>query len=86
MVNYSVWDSNTAEIGKLFKKNPYEVSPTREWIDVATKLFRLPKSSRQMKIIDFQEDISLQMYKIAFTKDVWAEHVLNITWTVKHWP
>lgn len=50
-----------AEVGKLsqFLKNPYEVSPTGEWIDVAMKLFRLPKYLFQMEIIDLQEDISL---------------------------
>lgn len=30
-----------------------------------------------MKIIDLQEDSSLQMYKNASTKDFWAKHVLN---------
>jgi len=50
-------------------KNPNEVSPTEEWIDVATKLFRLPKSSLQIEIIDLQEDISFQIYKTSYTED-----------------
>jgi len=60
-----------AKIGKLslFKKNPDEVSPTGEWTDEATKLFRLPKSSLQTDIIDLQEDISLKMYKIVSTEN-----------------
>ncbi|XP_060880640.1 general transcription factor II-I repeat domain-containing protein 2-like [Metopolophium dirhodum] len=68
-----------AEIGKLsqFLKNLFEVSPTGEWIDVATKLFRLPKSSLQMEIIDLQEDISLQMNKTLSTEDFWIKHVLD---------
>ncbi|XP_060845950.1 general transcription factor II-I repeat domain-containing protein 2-like [Rhopalosiphum padi] len=68
-----------ADIGKLsqFLKNPFEVSPTGEWIDVATKLFRLPKSSLQMEIIDLQEDISLQMNKTSSTEDFWIKHVLD---------
>jgi len=68
-----------AEIGKLsqFLKNPFEVSPTGEWIDVATKLSRLPKSSLQMEIIDLQEDISLQMNKTSSTEDFWIKHVLD---------
>jgi len=68
-----------AEIGKLspFLKIPYEVSPTGEWTDEAMKLFRLPKSSLQMKIIYLQEDISMKIYKIASTEDFRAKHVLD---------
>lgn len=69
------------EYGKGFLKNTYEVFPTGKRIKVATKLFRLPKSSLQMENIDLQEDISLQMYITTSTEDFWTKHVLNLIQT-----
>ncbi|XP_050528027.1 EPM2A-interacting protein 1-like [Daktulosphaira vitifoliae] len=68
-----------AEIRKLsqFLKNPFEVSPTGEWTDVATKMFQYPKSSLQIEIIELQEVISLQQYKTASTEDFWTKHILD---------
>ncbi|GLV37439.1 hypothetical protein CBL_10595 [Carabus blaptoides fortunei] len=66
-----------AETGKLsqFLKSPDEVAAAAEWTNVAAKLFGHSKPLLQMKIIDLEEDISLQMYKTASTEEFWGKHV-----------
>ncbi|GLV61259.1 hypothetical protein CBL_21086, partial [Carabus blaptoides fortunei] len=66
-----------AEIGKLSQvlKSPYEVAAAAEWTNVAAKLFGHSKPLLQMKIIDLQEEISLQMYKTASTEEFWVKYV-----------
>ncbi|KAL4104423.1 hypothetical protein QTP88_019724 [Uroleucon formosanum] len=56
---------------KKFLKNPFEVSPTGEWVDVARKLFRLPKFSFQMEIIVCKK------ISHSSTEDFWIKHVLD---------
>lgn len=73
MKNFGKRLKDFAKIGKLwqFLKNPFEISPT------GTKLFRFPKSSLKMEIIDLQKDISLQMYETTSTENRWTNHVLD---------